>query len=73
MCTDINENIRIANEFIYKPITEEEIRKAISNLKNNKANGQDNVKTEHMKYTSELMLPTYGLSVLIAVSHVSDW
>ena len=47
------------NEEINVEITEEEIYRAIKNLKNNKSSGPDNVLNEHLKYTAKKMMPIY--------------
>ncbi|MEW8547649.1 MAG: hypothetical protein AB2693_29425 [Candidatus Thiodiazotropha sp.] len=47
------------NEEINQPIMEAEILKAISQLHNNKSSGVDNIKNEHIKATSNVMLPIY--------------
>lgn len=50
---------QVVNEQINRPITESEIEKAIKNLKNNKSSGLDNIKNEHIKVSSTVMLPIY--------------
>lgn len=40
-------------------ITQDEIKKAIKNLKYNKANGEDGIRNEYIKATQQLMLPVY--------------
>ena len=42
------------NDGINVPITEEEIRKAVKSLKNNKSSGVDLIMNEHIKYSFEL-------------------
>ena len=66
---DITNDIRNANKYINKPITEEEMEKAILKLKNNKALGQDNSKNEHTKYTSALTLFIYSKLFNLIFNH----
>ena len=47
------------NTEINVPISEQEVRVAINQLNNNKSAGIDNVKNEHIKCTSSLMIPIY--------------
>lgn len=47
------------NEDLNVPICEAEVEKAIKNLKNNKSPGVDNIKNEHIRHTSTLMIPVY--------------
>ena len=47
------------NEEINKPITENEIIKAVMLLKNNKSPGIDEIRNEHIKTTLPQLLPTY--------------
>ena len=47
------------NEIINQPISENEILKAISKICNNKSSGLDDIKNEHIKTTSHIMLPVY--------------
>ena len=54
---DDTENV--INEQINEPITESEVSTAIKNLHNNKSPGHDNIKNEHIKSTSNIMLPIY--------------
>ena len=53
-----NNNI-YENTEINVPISEQEVRVAINQLNNNKSAGIDNVKNEHIKCTSSLMIPIY--------------
>lgn len=41
------------------PINEFEVQSAIKQLKNNKSPGIDNIKNEHIKNTSQIMIPLY--------------
>ena len=45
--------------FLNGPITESEIRKAVSSLKNGKASGSDKILNEYIKSTLEDLLPIY--------------
>ena len=45
--------------FLNNPISESEIYKAITDLKNGKASGDDNVINEYIKTTAELFMPIY--------------
>ena len=47
------------NEELNKPISESEVRAAVKQLQNNKSAGLDNIKNEHIKSTSEVMIPIY--------------
>ena len=47
------------NEELNKRISESEVRVAINHLNNNKSAGIDNIKNEHIKCTSCLMIPIY--------------
>ena len=49
----------VENKEINESICENEIRKAINQLRNNKSSGVDEVKNEHIKATSAIMLPIY--------------
>ena len=51
------------NEIINQPISENEILKAISKICNNKASGLDDIKNEHIKTTSHIMLPVYKKTI----------
>ena len=59
--TEINNNLdeNDINEDINKPISEQEVRQAIKNLKNSKSPGIDNVVNEQMKSSINIMLPIY--------------
>ena len=54
-----NKSIHPVNEQINQPITETEILEAINALLNDKSCGIDNIKNEHIKFTSQIMLPIY--------------
>ncbi|MEW8547740.1 MAG: reverse transcriptase domain-containing protein, partial [Candidatus Thiodiazotropha sp.] len=54
-----NETIHPVNEQINQPITETEIKEAINALRNDKSSGLDNIKNEHIKFSSQIMLPIY--------------
>ena len=41
------------------PITDDEIRKCINTLKNNKATGDDQILNEYIKSTADIMIKTY--------------
>ena len=50
-----------ANEYLNSKITQEEILRAIRNLKNGKASGCDSILNEYIKSTSHVFLPLYGI------------
>ena len=54
-----NQNEQVINEQINQTISEQEIFQAIKQLNNNKAAGIDNIKKEHLKSTSRIMVPIY--------------
>ena len=54
-----NENNDRINARLNRPFSEAEVRVAISQLKLNKSAGLDNIKNEHIKSTSGLMIPVY--------------
>ena len=54
-----NKSIHPVKEQINQPITETEILEAINGLRNDKSCGIDNIKNEHIKFTSQIMLPIY--------------
>ena len=58
---DINLEIVDVNtqNILNETITEEQTKKAITLLKNNKASGIDNIINEHIKSTADLMIPLY--------------
>ena len=68
--SDINpdafENINIE---INRPITKEEILKAVKNLKNNKSPGVDAILNEHIKCSIDLMMPIYEKLFNIIFDH----
>ena len=47
------------NEEINKPITVNEIKEVIMNLKRNKAGSCDNILNEHTVHTADIFLPIY--------------
>ena len=53
------QDLNSENLEINGPITETEIRTAIKQLKNGKASGIDDIKNEHMKLTTDTMIPIY--------------
>lgn len=55
-----DENADRLNEELNQSITENEIINAIKQLKNNKSCGPDEILNEHLKHTSQLMLPIYS-------------
>ena len=55
---EINVNIH-ANAPLNKEVTEAEVLKCISKLKNNKASGVDNIINEYIKSTKEIICPLY--------------
>ena len=56
---DNNEIPQEANFILNSPITEDEIKKVVSNLKNGKAFGVDEVLNEYIKSTVADLLPIY--------------
>lgn len=54
-----NINISDDDEILNSSITEGEILKCINMLKNNKSSANDDIINEHIKYTSNIMLPIY--------------
>lgn len=54
-----NNNSNDNNEELNMPINEFEVQSAIKQLKNNKSPGIDNIKNEHIKNTSQIMIPLY--------------
>ncbi len=69
-CTDDNDNIPdthvdcdfdkdVAEDVLNSPITEDEIRRSISNLKNNKACGNDLILNEYIKASKDVLLPLW--------------
>ena len=55
----IDHSTNVVNNEINGPITEQEIQKAIKNLKNNKAPGHDEIINEQIKNSLSLMAPIY--------------
>ena len=63
--TDLNEtpstDDQQADEYLNSKITQEEILRAIRNLKNGKASGCDSILNEYIKSTSHVFLPLYDI------------
>ena len=47
------------NKYLNRQISESEVGQAIKQLNNNKSAGVDNIKNEHIKCTSSIMIPLY--------------
>lgn len=56
---DYSQDRKNQNYEINEPINDAEIQKAINHLHNGKSSGIDNIKNEHIKSTSDVMLPIY--------------
>lgn len=54
-----NIDISDDDEILNSSITQGEILKCIKMLKNNKSSANDDIINEHIKYTSNMMLPIY--------------
>lgn len=71
-----SQNSNIDNSFINQPFTEEEIKKVVSKLKNDKACGFDSVINEYIKSTIDMFLPLYTklFNVILDTGIIpSDW
>ena len=53
---NVPENVQ---DILNCPITEDEIQKVVSSLKNNKASGSDNILNEYIKNTIDDLMPIY--------------
>ena len=56
---EANINMQQPNDALNSPITKEEIEKAIKNLKNNKASGEDLIINEYLKHSAPKMIQLY--------------
>ena len=67
ICIDENKKAQLkltasnssTNDVLDCPITDDEIRKCIDTLKNNKATGDDQILNEYIKSTADIMIKTY--------------
>ena len=56
---EANINMQQPNDALNNPITKDEIEKAIKNLKNNKASGEDLIINEYLKHSARKMIQLY--------------
>ena len=69
--SEVYDDCNMQNSDINEPINDEEIRKAISQLHNGKSSGIDNIKNEHIKSTTHVMIPIYKKKNYLTISWIA--